>query len=143
MIDYFYEKDKVACFMSVRPNRSFHIVSTKANKNGLVKEIQGVIRADLWINGGFFILKKDIFNYMKKSEDIVNEPFKRLIRQEQLVTYKYDGFWVGMDTFKDKQTLDDMTARGDAPWEVWKARSEAPAQYVVSQPENLQHVVES
>jgi glucose-1-phosphate cytidylyltransferase len=55
---------------------------------------------------------------------LVNEPFKRLIGEKQLVAYKYDGFWIGMETFKDKQQLDDMNARGETPWEVWKVNQD-------------------
>jgi glucose-1-phosphate cytidylyltransferase len=124
LIDYFTHTNKIAGFLSVRPNRSFHIVQMKNQKNGLVQEIQGVVRADLWVNGGYFALKREIFDYIKEGEELVNEPFKRLIQQEELVTYKYDGFWVGMETFKDKQQLDDMYVQGDAPWEVWKKKDE-------------------
>ena len=49
------------------------------------------------------------------------QPFQRLIQAQQLIGYKYDGFWISMDTFKDKQQLDDLYNRGDAPWEVWKS----------------------
>jgi len=71
------------------------------------------------INGGFFAFKKDIFKYLKEGEELVHEPFRRLIAEEQLVAYQYDGFWACMDTFKDKQHLDDLYAKGNAPWQVW------------------------
>ena len=51
---------------------------------------------------------------------MIEEPFHRLIEREKLMAYKYEGFWACMDTFKDKQQLDDMYSRGEAPWEVWK-----------------------
>jgi glucose-1-phosphate cytidylyltransferase len=72
------------------------------------------------MNGGFFILRKEIFRYMRPGEELVVEPFQRLIPERQLLAYKYDGFWACMDTFKEKQQLEDLYARGDAPWEVWK-----------------------
>jgi glucose-1-phosphate cytidylyltransferase len=50
---------------------------------------------------------------------LLHEPFQRLVQQEQLLAYKYDGFWAAMDTFKDKQMLDDIYASGRAPWQVW------------------------
>lgn len=115
----FFEKDnKIGSFLSVRPPHSFHIVNTK--ENGLVEGIYGLKRSDLWINGGFFVFRKEIFDYMKKGEELVLEPFTRLINEEQLVSYRYEGFWINMDTFKDKQHLDDMFLCGEAPWEVWK-----------------------
>ena len=56
---------------------------------------------------------------MKDGEELLHEPFQRLVEKEQLLAYKYDGFWAAMDTFKDKQTLDDIYATGHAPWQVW------------------------
>jgi len=117
-IDYFLEKRRIASFLCVRPTHSFHVVSVN---NDLVSEIQHMSRADIWMNGGYFIFRNDIFKYMKDGEELVEQPFQRLIQQEQLLAYRYNGFWGCMDTFKDKQTLDDMYARGEAPWEVWKA----------------------
>ena len=116
-IDYFQEKQRIASFLCVRPTHSFHVVSVN---NDLVSAIQHMSRADIWMNGGYFIFRNDIFKYMKDGEELVEQPFQRLIHQEQLLAYRYNGFWGCMDTFKDKQTLDDMYARGEAPWEVWK-----------------------
>ena len=64
---------------------------------------------------------------MRDGEELVVEPFQRLIQVEQLVARRYDGFWMSMDTFKDKQQLDDLYNRGDAPWEVWKQAKKQPA----------------
>ncbi|RIK81673.1 glucose-1-phosphate cytidylyltransferase [candidate division KSB1 bacterium] len=129
LIDYFYENGKTATFLAVRPNHSFHIVCMKGKQNGLVNEIQGVVRADLWINGGFFIFTKDIFKHIKPGEELVHEPFTRLIEKEELIAYKYDGFWASMETFKDKQNLDDMMAHGETPWEVWKTSQPVEARF--------------
>ena len=120
LIDFFYKEDKVAAFLCSRPNVSFHLVTT--TENGQVKDIQDVIRSGFWINGGFFIFKKKIFEYIKPGEELVMEPFQRLIKEGQLATVKYEGFFVSMDTFKEKQTLDDMYSRGETPWEVWKVK---------------------
>jgi len=51
---------------------------------------------------------------------LVQEPFRRMITAGQLMAYRHEGFWTCMDTLKDKQILDDMHARGERPWEVWK-----------------------
>lgn len=56
----------------------------------------------------------------------MNEPFRRLIKENKLLSYRYDGFWVSMDTFKDKQHLDDMYACGETPWEVWRNDAKCP-----------------
>ena len=57
---------------------------------------------------------------MREGEELVQEPFRRMITAGQLMAYRHEGFWTCMDTLKDKQILDDMHARGERPWEVWK-----------------------
>ncbi len=118
VIDQFSQSKKIACFVSVKPTQSFHVVSFR--DDGSVGGIQHLSRSGIWINGGFFVFKKEIFGYIEEGEELVVEPLQRLIDLGEIMTYRYNGFWVSMDTFKDKQMLDDMYGRGDAPWEVWK-----------------------
>jgi len=115
-LDHFHRQDKIGSFVCVRPRQSFHAVSL--GDDSLVRDIGG---SDLWINGGFFAFKREIFDYLKEGEELVEEPFQRLIGVKQLIAYRYHGFWSCMDTFKDKQAFDDMDARGDTPWQVWKS----------------------
>ena len=56
---------------------------------------------------------------MRAGEELVVEPFQRLVGERKLAAYEYDGFWMSMDTFKDRQQLEEIYARGNAPWEVW------------------------
>ncbi len=118
MLEFFRRHDKTACFLSVPPTQSFHLVSLY--DGGMVKNISHIAEAGLRINGGFFILKNSIFDYMSDGEELVHEPFQRLIAGQQLISYPYNGFWACMDTFKEKQQLEDLYSRGQAPWEVWK-----------------------
>ena len=74
------------------------------------------------MNAGFFALRQEIFSYIRDGEELVVEPFRRLIDERRLTSHKYDGFWACMDTYKEKQTLDDLYHRGDAPWVVWNKR---------------------
>jgi len=121
-LDHFQDQGKVASFVCVRPNQTFHTVSV--DRGGVVRDIRHVSDADLWINGGFFIFKQEIFDYLKDGEELVEEPFQRLIGQEQLIAYRHEGFWACLDTFKDKQAFDDMNARGHVPWQIWRSRDE-------------------
>ena len=114
----FYKLDKVACFVSVKPHYSFHVITL--NGKSEVKDIQHLTKTGIWINGGYFVFKKEIFKYIKDGDELVEQPFRRLIAEWKLITYKYDGFWLCMDTFKDKQLLDEIYSKGNAPWEVWK-----------------------
>lgn len=111
-------RDVIASLLAVRPSQSFHAVRT--DEDGFVTDLEEVSKSDYWINAGFFCLRQDIFDYMRDGEELVLEPFRRLIAQRQLFTLKYPGFWAAMDTFKDKIMLDRMEARGDCPWMVWK-----------------------
>lgn len=117
-IENFYKQDKIASFLSVRPPQTFHVVEMEDDH--LVKSISPVGQSDLRVNGGFFIFKKDIFDYMREGEELVIEPFQRLIDEKQLLAYRFDGFWAGMDTFKEKQMFEEMYTRGEMPWAVWK-----------------------
>jgi glucose-1-phosphate cytidylyltransferase len=117
-IERFKETMKVASFVCVKPNLSFHFITL--NSNGVVESIKDVHHSDIRINGGYFVFRKDIFGYMEEGEELLYEPFQRLLQREQLLAYKYDGFWAAMDNFKDKQMLDELFTRGQAPWQVWK-----------------------
>jgi len=116
-IDNFVKRDKIACFLSIPAPHTFHIVHTDAESYATKFELVG--SSSVRVNGGFFILKREIFDYMNPNEELVLEPFQRLMEKRELIAYPYDGFWQNMDTFKDKVTLDDMVTRGKAPWRVW------------------------
>ena len=118
LIDYAKKKDKIGCFITVNPPQSFHVVNS--DRYGYVKDLSLIEKSGIRINGGFFIFKKDIFQFIHTGEDLVLKPFERLIELRQLVEYKYDGFWASMDTYKDKARLDDMANSGKGVWEVWK-----------------------
>lgn len=118
-LEHFRKQGKVGSFLCVRPNLSYHIVSLQKGTH-LVSDIQAINSIDLRVNGGYFIFRKDIFEYIGDKEELVEEPFQRLAREKQLIGYPYDGFWASMDTFKDHQHLESLYATGMAPWEVWK-----------------------
>jgi glucose-1-phosphate cytidylyltransferase len=116
---HFEQRSAVGSLLLVRPtNQSFHFASVGANDQ--VAAITPIQNTNLWINGGFFILRREIFDHLKDGEELVHEPFMRLVEQQRLVGYRHQGFWCCMDTFKDKQLLDDMYNRGNRPWEVWR-----------------------
>ena len=117
--DYFRKEDKIASFLAVKPAQTFHVVDIQ--DDGLVDDIRPVRDSGLWINGGYFVFKKDIFRYIREGEDLVLEPFQRLLKENQLVAYKYQGFFASLDTFREKQQFDEMFASGNTPWQVWKA----------------------
>jgi glucose-1-phosphate cytidylyltransferase len=117
LIDHFMARDKTAIFAAVKPRHSFHVVSLKNGDQ--VEDIQHLTQSGIWINGGFFVFKKEIYGYFENEEELVEEPFRRLIEKGELISYKHEGFWASMDTFKDKQQLAELYQKGNAPWQVW------------------------
>ena len=118
-IETFRQSDAVAQMLAVQPPLSYHRVKT--SDDGMVTDMTPIIGTDLWINGGFFVFRPEIFDYLRPGEDLV-EGFNRLVPESRLRGLRYEGFWAPMDTFKDKQRLDDLYAKDQAPWQVWKTR---------------------
>jgi glucose-1-phosphate cytidylyltransferase len=115
MVDNFRSRpDAVASFLCVRPPYSFHVVSLGENQK--VTGIEDIRSSGAWMNGGYFILRKEIFEYLHPGEELVVEGFERLFKSQRLCAHVHDGFWSCMDTFKEKQQLDDLFAKGDLPW---------------------------
>lgn len=122
MIKAFRESGKIACLTAVRPSFSLHLVEMRSS--GTVENIRASEDANLWINGGFFIFRKEIFNYMRDGEELVEAPFLRLIEADQLMAVRHEGFWRPMDTLKDKEILEDLVEKGTTPWIL---KPDAPA----------------
>lgn len=121
MIKRFKASGKVASFISVRPPFNFHLV--EFDDHGVVERLRANTESDTWINGGYFIFRKEIFDYIRDGEELVLEPFNRLIAAGQLYAYKYEGFWRAMDTLRDRQVLEEMAERGNMPWRLSSERS--------------------
>ena len=122
-LEHFHQQGKIASFLCVRPNLSYHMVSLQEGNGSLVSDIRAINNGSVRINGGFFVFNRRIFDYIHPKEELVLEPFQRLIEEKQLIGYPYDGFWTSMDTFKDKQHLESLYGAGGAPWEVWKTNA--------------------
>jgi glucose-1-phosphate cytidylyltransferase len=118
-VEEFNTAGVVASFAAVRTPHSFHAVH--ADDEGFVTGLGAMNKSQFWINGGFFCLRNEIYDFINDGEELVEEPFSRLIASRKLKVYRYNGFWQAMDTFKDKITFDRMEARGNCPWKVWKS----------------------
>lgn len=119
MIETAQGEGATATFLLVRPTYSFHVVTLR-DGHQLVKAIETSVDSGIKINGGYFVFHREIFDYIEEGEELVDEPFQRLIANEQLLAFPWDGFWAPMDTFKDKQTLEGLAQAGSAPWRVWE-----------------------
>src|SRR5579859_4921622 len=112
------EQGAVASFLAVKPTYSFHVVSF--DEGNRVRNIEAASDSDIRINGGYFVLRSDIFDFMQPGDELVEQPFLRLIAAQKLLGYRYDGFWAPMDTLKDRQRLNDLFESGERPWAVWE-----------------------
>jgi glucose-1-phosphate cytidylyltransferase len=117
-VNNFLKSDAIASFVSVRSSQSFHAVH--AGADGVVTRLGAMQEQPLWINGGFFAMRSNVFDYIRDGEELVEQPFARLVEERKLSTVQWGGFWQCMDTLKDKITLDRLEARGNCPWMVWK-----------------------
>ncbi len=118
MIDEFHQSNVTGMFMAAQPAQSFHVVTLGENNH--VRDINTLAKAGLSVNAGYFIFRHEIFDSLQPGEELVEQPFKRLIARNKLKAYPYRGVFLTMDTFKEKQMLDDMYAKGNTPWEVWR-----------------------
>ncbi len=116
MIERFKRSGKIACFLAVRPPLTYHLADIDAD--GQVREFRTSDRSEIWINGGYFLFRREIFDYMRQGEELVINPFQRLIEAGLLSAHKYEGFWRTMDTLRDRQILEDMIEQGKMPWRV-------------------------
>lgn len=121
----FQASDAVASFAAVKSHQSFHAVS--AGDDGLVTNIGPLRREDLLINGGYFVMRREIFDMIEDGDELVERPFQRLIAARKLLSFPWNGFWQCMDTFKDKAQLDQMAETGDCPWMLWQGRESRSA----------------
>jgi glucose-1-phosphate cytidylyltransferase len=117
-IDNFRKRGKTACCLTVPAPYSFHLVHSDSEH--LATKLELVTSSNLRINGGFFAFRQEIFDYLQPGEELVVEPFQRLIQKKQLIAVSFDGFWRSMDTFKDKMQLEELLTRGRGPWQVWQ-----------------------
>jgi glucose-1-phosphate cytidylyltransferase len=122
MVEEFSKTSAVGSLLLVQPTASFDIVELTAE--GKVGQISPLSNTNIWINGGFFVFRKEIFSYLQPGDELVRAPFKRLIAQGSLLAHRSGCFWQCMDTFKDKQCLEELN-QGRAPWKVWTQASTA------------------
>lgn len=123
LIDHHARNSKVASLLSVRPNYTFNVVTSEGSQ---VTGFHDIAQTGIWINGGYFVFRSDVFDYIEEGEDLP-VMFQRLIDADQLVAYAYEGFWAPMDTLKDKQRLESLVESGGSIWQVWETTDPAAA----------------
>jgi len=123
LLDHYARSGKVASLLSVRPNYTFNVVTSEGPQ---VTGFHDIAQSGIRINGGYFVFRNDVFDYIEEGEDLP-VMFRRLIDADQLVAYAYEGFWAPMDTLKDKQRLESLVESGGSVWQVWERTDPAAA----------------
>ncbi len=113
----FQSKDKIAGFLAVRPPQSYHVAQVDGDD---AVSMGPIAEEDLWLNGGYFIFRKEIFDYINPGEDLVGAPFQRIIKERKLYAHRFEGFWSPMDTFKEQTYLEGLYTSAQAPWALWR-----------------------
>ena len=115
-----HKKYKKAATMSVvLPSARFGAVEIDTNRK--IKKFVEKPKGDKqWVNGGFFVLNKKIFNYLSNNNTVwEKEPLEDLAKDNELMSFKHDGFWQPMDTLRDKILLDKLWNENKAKWKIW------------------------
>jgi glucose-1-phosphate cytidylyltransferase len=118
LVNFHKKNKKLATVTAVKPAGRFGAIELDKN---IVKRFLEKPKGDGgWINGGFFVLNKKIFKYLKKSPCVwEQEPLEQLAKNNQLNAFKHDGFWYAMDTLRDKNFLEGLWDKKEAPWKIW------------------------
>jgi glucose-1-phosphate cytidylyltransferase len=114
VIRAFGASGKIAMFLLVRPQFNAHLV--EADASGIVTAVTDMSTSSVRINGGFFVFRRDILDWIRPGDELVEETFARLIARREVVSFPHDGFFGPMDTIKDQQRLEELHRSGEAPW---------------------------
>lgn len=117
MVQRFQVSDAAASLLAVPPQSSHHAVDIA--DNGLITQVTPMRDLRHWENGGYFILRPEIFDELKEGEDLVEDALVRLVRRRRVIAYPYEGYWSPADTVKERAHLDEMYHKGHCPWMIW------------------------
>jgi glucose-1-phosphate cytidylyltransferase len=120
LIDDFLTTDAVGQFLAVKPQDSFHVVELEAD--GRVTGLVPVADMAMCINGGYFVLRQGIFDYLDEGDDLVMDGCVKAARDGRMRAVVHDGFWAPMDTLKERAALETAYKRGVSPWALWRER---------------------
>ena len=117
MIARLEASDAIASLLAVPPQSSHHVVDV--GEDGLITQVTPVRDLLQWENGGYFVLRPEIFDHLNEGEDLVEDTLIRLVAQRRVLAYPYKGYWSPADTVKERALLEEMYQRGNCPWMIW------------------------
>jgi len=119
LLAFHKEHGKLATMTAVRPPARFGHLELDGNKISDFSEKPQT--AEGWINGAFFVLEPEVFDYIENDHtQFEKAPLERLAADGQLMAYRHEGFWQCMDTIRDKRSLEKTWSKGNAPWKTWR-----------------------
>ena len=122
LVERTLERGAAAGLLAVRPEASFHTVAV--DDSDRVSGLRAAVDLDVWVNGGFFVLTQEVFDHLWYGVDLVDGAFPKLIAEDKLYAYRYEGFWAPTDTVKDRLRLESLYHAGTRPWMVWRSDSQ-------------------
>jgi glucose-1-phosphate cytidylyltransferase len=132
MIERFEASSAVVSLLAVSPQSSHHVVDV--GDDGLITQVTAVKDLRQWENGGYFVLRPEIFDHLYEGEDLVQDALGRLIPQRRVLAYPYKGYWSPADTVKERAQMEEMYFRGQCPWMVWDPERSGAARDAGSAP---------
>jgi glucose-1-phosphate cytidylyltransferase len=118
LVDFHLAHGRLATLTTVRPPSRYGVL--QIGVEGQVRHFREKPQLDSWINAGFFVFSRRVFDYLDDNCVLEREPLERLANDEQLMAYRHEGFWYGMDTHRDLLYLNDLWSSGQAEWKIWK-----------------------
>ncbi len=126
MIERFEAGDAAVSLLAVPPQSSHHAVDI--DDDGVITQVTPMRDLRHWENGGYFLMRPEIFDELREDEDLVEDAIVRLVRRGRVAAYPYKGYWTPADTVKERVLLEELYQRADCPWMLWDPeRSGAPS----------------
>jgi glucose-1-phosphate cytidylyltransferase len=133
IVEDFARTDAVGSLLAVKPQDSFHVIAM--DEDGRVRGFTPVEDMQMRINGGYFVLRQGIFDYLGEGEDLVAHAGVRAAQVGRFIAVPHDGFWAPMDTLKERAALEDMHRRGECPWMLWASQQPHTASATLAVPD--------
>ena len=117
LLEFHRSHGRLGTLTAVHPRSNFGIL--RLDDESAITDFQEKPEIRDWINGGFFVFNRRVFDYLEANSVLEREPLERLARERQLIAYRHTGFWKCMDTYKDNLEFNELWDEGKAAWKLW------------------------
>lgn len=124
LVDFHRAQNTLATLTAVQPEGRFGTFKLGYDEHKISSFKEKPKEDNAWINGGFFVLEPEVFNYIEGDDTVwEREPMEQLANEGELAAYRHHSFWHPMDTLRDKNHLEEIWKSEDCPWHVWEDKS--------------------